>query len=689
VRSYRCYFELASHGGISALPRVLSYSPSTGQVGDFVTITGLRFTGATAVEFNGTAAIFTVLGAENILATVPGGATTGGVEVTTAAGADTGPTFTVTANAFAFNLDALTLPSGLTGARTGDPMYLARTAGTTAVEESGAAIYEQREDGRGQWTFPAYENSVPDPEDFSGWTMNGAPVLTTGQSDPVGTTLATKINDTSAVAVATLFSPAGGTPAYDGCASIWVKDDAVAPPTATGAIGASDGGGGFPQIYCGTLTRSALGTGTTWRRVHAKIGTGGVAAAPRCIFAPSGQTPVYNAYCTQDAAGTGARHFWGAQAMGGPAADYGSFDAPTLFGTTGERVIEVDAAKLPDVLDGNGDLDIEGRLYFPDLAGAVPNGETRIVSIDAPGGISRLAIDTVAFEAELNSGAPIGQSIGFGRPGQLIEWRLWHKPTENSFGFAVRFNGAIATVDAHVTPLGSVDEPTAMFLGCNEDGATMILPAMHTLLRRSARAIATVYDAEGVCLGDSTFAPYSGIYVLVSSLIYEDDEAAQRLGILSLAATAQSAVQQLAAWQASSAQGNPDVAWVSVQVGINDIAAAANTATVIARIQAIVDDVNLENPSAYVLLVPMTPFGFTAGDLTTWNAVNQAIIGNGGTPVTGSNLIRLGLWTELEDGSTGALKAEYDSGDGQHENDLAREYMATQYRAALVANNLL
>lgn len=48
-----------------------------------VTILGTDLTGATSVTFNGTAATFTVVSASQIKTTVPTGATTGAVEVTT------------------------------------------------------------------------------------------------------------------------------------------------------------------------------------------------------------------------------------------------------------------------------------------------------------------------------------------------------------------------------------------------------------------------------------------------------------------------------------------------------------------------------------------------------------------------------------------------------------------------------
>jgi uncharacterized protein (TIGR03437 family) len=56
------------------------------KVGAAVKILGTNLTGATSVTFNGTAAVFKVVSASLITTTVPAGATTGTVEVTTPKG---------------------------------------------------------------------------------------------------------------------------------------------------------------------------------------------------------------------------------------------------------------------------------------------------------------------------------------------------------------------------------------------------------------------------------------------------------------------------------------------------------------------------------------------------------------------------------------------------------------------------
>jgi uncharacterized repeat protein (TIGR01451 family) len=68
-------------------PRIESFAPGVGGPGTSVAIIGANFTGATTVTFNGTPAAFTVLAADRITATVPPGAATGPLTVTTLVGA--------------------------------------------------------------------------------------------------------------------------------------------------------------------------------------------------------------------------------------------------------------------------------------------------------------------------------------------------------------------------------------------------------------------------------------------------------------------------------------------------------------------------------------------------------------------------------------------------------------------------
>ena len=68
------------------LPRIVSFTPTSGPIGTPVTITGSAFTGATDVRFNRTSATFVVVDYHTLTATVPAGATTGKIRVTTPSG---------------------------------------------------------------------------------------------------------------------------------------------------------------------------------------------------------------------------------------------------------------------------------------------------------------------------------------------------------------------------------------------------------------------------------------------------------------------------------------------------------------------------------------------------------------------------------------------------------------------------
>jgi uncharacterized repeat protein (TIGR03803 family) len=87
------FYGTTELGGTDAFGTVFSLSvglgpfvetrPTSGKVGKAVKILGTNLTGSTSVTFNGTAATFTVVSSSEITTTVPTGATTGKVKVTT------------------------------------------------------------------------------------------------------------------------------------------------------------------------------------------------------------------------------------------------------------------------------------------------------------------------------------------------------------------------------------------------------------------------------------------------------------------------------------------------------------------------------------------------------------------------------------------------------------------------------
>jgi hypothetical protein len=87
---------LGSHN-FKVLPAIKTLSVSSGTVGTPVTITGSGLTQASKVTFGGVKAVFSVTNDSTIATTVPTGAKTGKVAVTTPGGsASSAATFTVT-----------------------------------------------------------------------------------------------------------------------------------------------------------------------------------------------------------------------------------------------------------------------------------------------------------------------------------------------------------------------------------------------------------------------------------------------------------------------------------------------------------------------------------------------------------------------------------------------------------------
>ncbi|MBI5825912.1 MAG: IPT/TIG domain-containing protein [Chloroflexi bacterium] len=147
-------------------PAITSFTPASGPVGTSVTISGANFSGATNVNFNGTAATFTVNSDTSISASVPAGATTGTISVTTVGGTATSPAnFTVTVT------DSLTVT--IAEYRTGKGQW--RIDGTSSIIGpstitiylgtgfTGPIIGTAQVNNLGVWRFRPANNTVAGP----------------------------------------------------------------------------------------------------------------------------------------------------------------------------------------------------------------------------------------------------------------------------------------------------------------------------------------------------------------------------------------------------------------------------------------------------------------------------------------------------------------------------------------------
>jgi hypothetical protein len=97
-------------------PTITAFSPTSGPVGTLVTINGTNFIDVTGVKFKNTAAAFDVKSSTLLTATVPAGAMTGKIIVTTPDGTGASATeFTVTASTAAPTISSFSPTSGPVG----------------------------------------------------------------------------------------------------------------------------------------------------------------------------------------------------------------------------------------------------------------------------------------------------------------------------------------------------------------------------------------------------------------------------------------------------------------------------------------------------------------------------------------------------------------------------------------------
>lgn len=177
-------------------PAVSSFTPTSGPVGTNVTISGSHLSGATAVAFNGSSAAFTVNSDSQVTATVPAGASTGPIAITTPVGTATSSTsFTIIAAPAPPTISSFTPTSGPTG--TNVTITGTSFTGATAVAFNGvAASYTVNSDSQITATVP------------SGATTGAISVTTAGGTATSSTTF-TVTTATGAPTISS-FSPGSG-----------------------------------------------------------------------------------------------------------------------------------------------------------------------------------------------------------------------------------------------------------------------------------------------------------------------------------------------------------------------------------------------------------------------------------------------------------------------------------------------
>ena len=181
-------------------------------------------------------------------------------------------------------------------------------------------------------------------------------------------------------------------------------------------------------------------------------------------------------------------------------------------------------------------------------------------------------------------------------------------------------------------------------------------------------------------LGNSTVGPYSGQPSIISLVTTSNTK-------VNVAVPGDTIAEQKADWNSLSVN-SLGTAWVVLQVGLNDLnPALGTTASKIAEIQDLVDTIKADIGSKPLYIAKMLPckqrivdvYGATAAlSQQRWVDMNEAIAGNGSSPITGVQG-RIVSHVPLMDDGLGNLKAVYDLGDHIHPNTAGRQVMATAW----------
>ncbi len=202
------------------------------------------------------------------------------------------------------------------------------------------------------------------------------------------------------------------------------------------------------------------------------------------------------------------------------------------------------------------------------------------------------------------------------------------------------------------------------------------------------------YSVYGTALaiGDSTVATYDGGSQIINYLF---TTAQSNLGwsATSIAVPGNTIAQQKTAYLATGNRGTFDVTFV--EIGLNDLDPAEAASVAIARLQDLITTINANKKAgSKIVIATMTPakqryidvYGSTNGLIAyqKWLDVNDAIKGNGATPITGVDA-RVYRHTDLLNDGSGNLNSIYDglSHDHIHENDAARTIIGHVWRDGL------
>jgi lysophospholipase L1-like esterase len=548
-------------------------------------------------------------------------------------------------------------------------------------------------EGGGVHVFSSTVNAAPSPIDFrtsAGWTNSGGIAITNAAVlGPDGLTMAQSVADTvtnDESQVLYLF-PGGAQGQYASC---WIKDDASNPPNDFFSLQKGNYTGIHQPHYAG------------WTRVTNYDVAG---SATYTGFAPSGTTSVNGATLT----GLGATCVWGFQSVVGP------LSPPLISSGTAAAAKTLDASACAKAIDKNGALDFQVTVApgAGDRSGSqgvnLDLGDLQVVpsyflwSFTTTDGRSSLrymqgtggapGFYTLEVRGVDVGSTPTNGHTGIFGSGQAITLRCWYNPATTSAGIRVSVNGCYMS-DVAITASGTaLVRPSTIYLGTNGGSSTAAMVGRFT--KSPTRTLLAGAAPEFLFLGDSIMGDLGVTYMPVGSWIYTAAEMGTRPGIGSLAVSGNTVQNQLNFFNAS-AWKTAAVKAVVVQVGINDINTGATAAATIASLQALATAIKTAIPLAKVVLCQLLPCStfltntFGAAYQTKWVAVNDAIAGRGGTPITGVDYRALtgDVGSTLNDGANN-IPTGYRLADGLHTNTNGRVANAVYARAGLHSLGLI
>jgi lysophospholipase L1-like esterase len=593
------------------------------------------------------------------------------LDFASSAGSYPGLTVTTTGSVY---LQAAGVPVLATGAT--NPLY----------EDLGTA------EGGGIHVFPSTVNASPSPFDFrtsAGWLNTAGAVVTNAATlGPDGLTLAQSVADTvtnDQSQVLYIF-PGGAQAQYVSC---WIKDGSPTPS-------------GFFSLQKSNYSGIHQPHSATWIRVtnYDVAGT-----ATYCGFAPSGTTAINGATLVD----TGATCVWGFQSVPGPwspplIVSGTAAAAKTLDATAGARAVDATGALdfqvtvAPGVGDMSGsqgaNVNIGDLQFVPSYyvwSATTADGRMSLRYTRGTGGAAgNYTLEVRGVDVGATS---TGAWSGLFGAGQAITVRAWYNPTAGSGGIRLSVNGCYQPDTVIVATGAPLAAPSTIYLGTNLGSSTGALTGRFT--RAPKRTALTIAPVEFIMLGDSIMGDFGITAPSVGSFIYTNGEPSTRPGIGTLAVSGNTVANQqnffnACAWKSSAVKA------VVIQVGINDINTGSTAAATIAALQTLVNTVHAALPAAKIVLCQLLPCStfltntFGAAYQTKWVAVNDAIAGRGGTPITGVDLAVLtgDVGSALNDG-TNNIPTALGLADGLHTNSPGRIVNAGIIRAGLHSLSLI